>query len=131
MLTRVIPRQAALLIPLHQFTNHPPLSAMELLPLRLKIRGRRFIATTPLIISPLSHGPPIARVLPWARILSYVSGMQPPVSTSSPTIPTPMVVPACYPWHGHLMDNVSPTAVETSRYGMPKQVICISPSHPH
>src|SRR6266446_7930845 len=129
MLTRVIPRQAVSLILLHRFTNHPPLSAMELLPLRLKTRGRRFIATTPLIISTPSHGPPIARVSPWGRILSCVNGMQPAVSTSSPTIPILMAVPACYPWHGHLMDNVSPTAVETSRYGKPNQVICTLPSH--
>src|SRR6266436_5660497 len=115
MLTRVIPRQAVSLILLHRFTNHPPLPVMELLPLRLKTRGRRFIATTPLIISTLWHGPPIARVSLWERILSYVNGTQPAVSTPSPTIPILMAAPACFPWHGHLTDNVLPTEVETSR----------------
>src|SRR5258708_35932853 len=104
---------------------------MELPPLCLKTRGRHFIATTPLIISTPSHGRPTVRVLLWARILSYVNGMQPAASTSSPTIPTPMAEPADFPWHGHPMDNASPTEVETSRYGTPKQVMCISPSHPH
>ena len=100
-------------------------------PIAPQNQGKTLYSYHTIDISTPSHGPPIARVSPWGRILSCVNGMQPAVSTSSPTIPILMAVPACFPWHGHLMDNVLPTEVETSRYGTPKQVICISPSHPH